>query len=342
MLAAAFDSHGDPSVIRLQELPDPSPGPGEVRIRVRAASLNHLDLWVRRGLPIKLNMPHVGGCDIAGTVDQLGDGAPRWWLGRRVVADPSLSYEWYDLARSTLSRPFSYRVIGEHTRGGFAHYATVPVDNLVEIPEGVSFGIAAAAALTGVTAWRGLVCRGALRPGERVLVTGASGGVSSVAIQYAKHAGARVFAITSTPYVDKVRELGADHVFDRHAFDWGKEIHRITDKKGIDLCLDSVGEAIWPDLVRSLSVGGRLVSFGATTGPKAVTDLRVLFWRQLTVMGATMGSAADFRNAMQLVFDGVIKPPVQRVFPLAGVRRAHEMLEAGSVFGKLLVEPWEG
>ena len=343
MKAAVFHENGGPEVLAIDEMPTPAPAPGEVRIRVEASSLNHLDLWMRRGLPIKIPMPHIGGSDIAGTIDELGAGVHPSWLGKRVVADPSLDYDWYRLARLPHGRAAPLRIIGEHTQGGFAEHAVAPAANLIEIPEHTSAEVAAAAALVGVTAWHGLVARGGLRAGERVLVTGASGGVSTMAVQYAKAAGAEVFAVTSSAErVRRVRELGADHVYDRTTTPWPKEIYKATGKRGVDLCLDSVGEAIWPDLLRALAVGGRLVSFGATTGATGTVDIRLLFWRQLTVMGSTMGTPAEFREAMQLVFDGTATPPIHDVLPLEAVRTAHELLEAGDVFGKIVLKPGMG
>ncbi len=340
MKAAVFHENGGPEVLAVENMPVPVPASGEVRIRVEASSLNHLDLWMRRGLPIKIPMPHIGGSDIAGTVDELGPGVHASWLDKRVVVDPSLNYDWYRLARSPHGRSKPLQIIGEHTQGGFAEYATAPAANLVEIPEEVSCAVAAAAALVGVTAWHGLFARGGLRPGERVLITGASGGVSAMAVQYARAAGAEVFAVTSAAErVRRVAELGAHHVFDRTTTHWPKEIHKATRKRGIDLCLDSVGEAVWSDLVRALAVGGRLVSFGATTGAAGAVDIRLLFWRQLTVMGSTMGTPAEFREAMHLVFDGTAAPPIHDVLPLDRVRRAHELLEAGDVFGKIVLRP---
>ena len=343
MLAAVFHENGGPEVVKVEEVPTPRPGPGEVRIRVEASSLNHLDLWMRRGLPIEIPMPHIGGSDIAGTVEATGPGTDPAWAGRRVVVDPSLAYDWYDLARLPGARPEPFRVLGEHTQGGFAEFAVVPAANLVAIPEQVSAAKAAAAALAGVTAWHGLFARGRLRAGERVLVTGASGGVSTLAVQFAKAGGAEVFAVTSSgDRVRRVRELGADHVLDRTTTDWAGEVYRLTGRKGVDLCLDSVGQEIWPQLLRGLAVGGRLVSFGATTGPEGRIDIRVLFWRQLSVLGSTMGSPAEFRAAMDMVFRGVVTPPVHAVLPLTRARRAHELLEAGEVFGKLVLAPGKG
>ncbi len=340
MQAAVFHRNGGPEVVSVEEVPVPRPGPAEARIRVEASSMNHLDLWMRRGLPIEIPMPHIGGSDIAGVVDEVGAGADPAWTGKRVVADPSLGYDWYEMARLPGARPRPYEVIGEHTQGGFAEFAITPAANLVEIPDHVPSPTAAAAALAGVTAWHGLFARGGLRAGERVLVTGASGGVSTLAVQFANAAGAEVFAVTSSDdRVRRVRELGAHHVFDRTTTDWAREVYRITGRKGVDLCLDSVGAAIWPELLRGLAVGGRLVSYGATTGQAGRIDIRLLFWRQLSILGSTMGTPTEFREAMDMVFTGVAAPPIHAVLPLSDARRAHELLEAGEVFGKLVLVP---
>jgi len=341
MKAAVFSEFGDPKVVRLAEVETPEPGPGEVRIAVRAAAMNHLDLWVRRGLPFPIPMPHIGGSDIAGVVDAVGPGAGEIQTGTRVMVDPSLDYDWYDGVSSGPDLPpREFRIIGEHTQGGFAELCVVPAANLLEIPETVSFETAAAASLAGVTAWRALMVRGGLQAGERVLITGASGGVSTVAIQMARLAGAEVFAVTSgTGNMDRIRDLGAHFVYDREQVDWGTEIFKDTGKEGVDLALDSVGEAIWPSCLQALAVGGRLVTFGATTGAAGDTEIRLVFWKQLSILGSTMGSPRDYRNAMKLVFQGKVKPVIHSVLPLAEARRAHEMLEAGEVFGKVVLTP---
>ena len=340
MLAALFHENGGPEVVTVEDMDIPRPRPGEVRIRVEASSMNHLDLWMRRGLPIEIPMPHIGGADIAGVVDKTGPGTIRTLLGKRVVVNPSLEYDWYRLAPGLGSGAEPFQIIGEHTQGGFAEYAVVPAMNVVEIPDHVSSATAAAAALAGVTAWRGLTSRGGVRKHHRVLITGASGGVSSMAVQFARHLGAEVYAVTSSEErARRIRALGAHHVFDRTTTDWSKEIFRATGKRGINVCLDSVGEAIWPQLVRSLAVGGRLVSFGATTGPGGKIDIRLLFWRQLSILGSTMGTPEEFQEAMELVFRRVATPPIHAVLPLSEARRAHELLEAGDVFGKLVLDP---
>jgi NADPH:quinone reductase-like Zn-dependent oxidoreductase len=341
MRAAIFSEFGGPDVVEVRKVPLPEPGAGEVRLKVAAASMNHLDLWVRRGLPIETPMPHIGGSDIAGVVDAVGPGAEDVPIGTRVVVDPALGYDWYNGQRRgpSFEEP-PLRLIGEHTQGGFAEHAVVPAANLLEIPESFAFTDAAAAGLVFVTAWRALVERGGVRPGERVLITGASGGVGTAAIQIAVRAGAKVYAVAGGP--EKVRltqELGAHVIYDRHAVDFSREVWRDTHKAGVHLVFDTVGEAVWPQCLRSLAPGGRLVTSGATTGSRGVTELRLVFWKQLSILGSTMGSPAEYRHVMRLVFDGTLRPVIHEVIPLAETKRAHEMLEGGQVFGKLVIVP---
>lgn len=342
MRAALFSEYGPPGVVQIQDVPVPEPGAGEVRIKVGASSLNHLDLWVRRGLPIETPMPHIGGADIAGTVDALGPGVVGVVPGTRVVVDPSLNYDWYDgqdQGPGFDARPM--RLIGEHTQGGFAEFVVVPAANLLSLPAGVSFEEAAAAGLVFVTAWRGLMKRARLRAGERVLITGASGGVSTAAIQIAKMAGATVYAVTSGPEnVARVEALGADVVYDRKRVeDFSRELWMGTGKKGVHVALDAVGEAVWPQCLKALGVGGRLVSYGATSGARGSTEIRVVFWKQLSILGSTMGTPAEFREVMRLVFDGRLRPVIHEMLPLDKAARAHELLESGAVFGKVVLVP---
>jgi NADPH:quinone reductase-like Zn-dependent oxidoreductase len=343
MRAAVFSEFGGPEVVELRDdVPKPEPGPGEVRIRVEAAAMNHLDLWIRRGLPIETPMPHIGGSDLAGTVDALGPGVDGVPKGVRVVVDPSMGYEWYEregYEEAIHRRPF--QIIGEHTQGGFAEYAVVPAANLLEIPEGYPSGRAAAAGLTFVTSWRALITRGQLRPGERVLVTGASGGVGTASVAIAVASGARVYALTSgRENVQRLEAMGAHRVYDRNKVDFSRELWRDTAKRGVHLVYDTVGERIWPQCLRSLSVGGRLVTSGATSGSHGATEIRLVFWKQLSIMGSTMGTPAEFQRVMGMVFDGTLDPVIHETLPLAEARRAHEMLEAGDVFGKVVLEPW--
>jgi NADPH:quinone reductase-like Zn-dependent oxidoreductase len=341
MRAAIFSEHGGPEVVRVADVPRPEPGPAEVRVAVRAASMNHLDLWVRRGLRIETTMPHIGGADIAGVVDAVGSGVDESILGTRVVVDPALDYEWYlTEGRGSAFEDPPMRLLGEHVNGGFAEHVVVPERNLLQLPEAFPFETAAAAGLVFVTAWRGLLSRGGLRAGERVLVTGASGGVGTAAVQIARLAGATVFAVTSgARNVERVRALGADVVYDRLEADFSRELWRDTGKRGVHLILDSVGQAIWEQNIRSLAVRGRLVTYGATTGGAGNTEIRRLFWKQLSIVGSTMGTPAEYREVMRLVFERRLGPVIHEVLPLAEARRGHEMLEAGDVFGKLVLVP---
>lgn len=342
MKAAVFWQHGGPEVVEIADVPRPDVGPGQVLIAVHAAALNHLDLWARRGLPgLQLEFPHIGGSDIAGVVEELGDGVEGPTPGTRVLVNPSLwcgRCDWCLKGEESLCT--SYRIIGEHIRGGFAEFAAVPATNVHPIPDHMSFEDAAAVPLVYQTAWRGLVGRGRLEAGESVLVTGASGGVSTAAIQIAKHIGATVFAVTAGPEkAARVRELGADHVIDRLESDFSKEVWKATDKRGVDMAFDSVGEAVWPDLLRALARGGRLVTYGATTGPAGQVEIRLTFWKQLQIIGTTMSSVSEFDAVMSLVFKKKLKPVIDVVRPLEDAHEAHRRLEAGEQFGKIVLTP---
>jgi NADPH:quinone reductase-like Zn-dependent oxidoreductase len=340
MRAALFHAHGDPSVLRIEDVAVPEPARDEVRLRVAASALNHLDLWVRRGLPIDTTMPHIGGSDIAGAVEAVGAGVDGWEEGARVVVNPSLwcgRCEWCLRGEQPLC--VAYRIIGEHTQGGLAEFVTVPARNLYRVPDGYPLETAAAAPLVFLTAWRGLLVRGRLRAGETVLITAASGGVGTAAVQVAAHAGARVVAVSTARHVERLLELGADHVIDRTASDFSREAWALTGRRGVDVLFDSVGEATWAGALRALSRGGRLVTCGATTGAAATTDLRLLYWKQLEVLGTTMSTHAEFEAVMRLVFEGLLDPVIDVVWPLARVREAHERLEAGAHFGKVVLVP---
>lgn len=341
MRAAVFHEHGGPEVIRIEEVPAPDPGPGEVRIAVRAVALNHLDLWVRRGLPIETSMPHIGGSDIAGVVEQPGAGVTGFAAGDRVVINPALwCGECRECLRGEQSLCERFRILGEHTNGGFADYVVAPADHLHPLPETVTFEAAAALPVSYQTAWRAVVTQAAVRPGEDVLVIGASGGTAIAAVQFALLAGARVFAVTSgDDNVRRLRELGAHQVFDRLETDFSRAVYAVTGKRGVDVVIENVGEATWKGSVRALARGGRLVSYGATAGPLVQTDLRLLFWRQLRIIGTTMANAAEFRQMLEVVFRGDVEPVIHHTMPLAEARAAHELLEEGGQFGKIVLVP---
>lgn len=341
MRAAIFHEHGGPEKVAVEEVPTPRPGPGEILVQVRAAAMNHLDLWIRRGLPIDTTMPHIGGSDIAGSVAELGPGAEGMAPGERVLVNPTLSCgrcEW--CVRDEAPLCVEFRILGEHTDGGFAQFVAVPAANVYRIPDDMEFETAAALPLSYQTAWRAVVGRARVRPGEDVLVLGASGGTAVACVQIAKLAGARVFAVTSgEENVARVRALGADVVYDRDRVDFSAEVHRDTGKRGVDVVVENVGEATWKGSLRSLARGGRLVTYGATTGPRAELDLRALFWRQIQVIGSTMASRSEFEEMLRVAFRGELRPVIDSVLPLDRAREAHERLEAGGQFGKIVLVP---
>ncbi len=341
MRAAYFDKNGGPEVITIGSLTDPEPGPDEVLVAVEAAALNHLDLWVRRGLPgLETPFPHVGGSDFAGRVTQLGAGVEDWNVGDRVTANPGLwCGDCDECRRGEHSLCDGYRILGEHVNGALAELVRVPAANLLRLPDGFPAEQAAAAPLVFQTAWRALISRAGLRAGETVLITGASGGVSTAAIQIAKHVGARVLAVTSGRHVEAVRGLGADEVVDREREDFSKSVWQLTDRRGVDVALDSVGQATWKSTVRSLARDGRLVTYGATTGAEGCQNIRLVFWKQLQIIGSTMASHAEFLEVMGLVLDGTLEPVVDVVWPLDRTAEGHERLEAGLSFGKIVLTP---
>ena len=343
MKALFFDQHGERDRLRYGDLPAPRVGPGEVRVAIRAAALNHLDIWVRRGWPgLTLALPHVGGSDGAGEVTEIGPGVAGVAAGDRVCIDPGISTrsdEWTRRGQDALSP--GYQILGEHRPGTFAEQVVVPADNLLPIPSGMSFAEAAAPLLTGLTAWHMLLTAGRLQAGESVLVVGAGGGVNTMAIQIAKLAGATVYAVTSgSEKVAKARDLGADQVLDYRAEpEWSKAIFSLSGRRGVDVVVDNVGQATLRQSLRALSPGGRLLQVGNTSGFDFQMDLRLMFVKQISWIGSTMGSHQEFRDMMQQVFLGRLRPVIDRVLPLREGVHAIELMEAGRQFGKLVLEP---
>lgn len=341
MRAARFHAHGGPEVLRIDDIPTPDPGHGEVRVEVRAAALNHLDLWIRRGLPVETTMPHIGGSDIAGEIGAVGEGVVGWQVGDGVVVNPALFCGVCEsCVRGEESLCLRFRILGEHTDGGFAESVVVPATGLHRLPPHFPFEQAAALPVSYQTAWRALIHQARLRAGEDVLIIGASGGTAIAALQVARLAGARVFAVTSgEANVERVRALGAEFVYDRTRGDFSREVRRETARRGVDVVVENVGEATWEQSLRSLTHGGRLVTYGATSGWQGATDLRLVFWRQLRIIGSTMASRAQFAEMLRVALRGDLQPVIDRTFPLAEVRLAHERLEAGEAFGKILLIP---
>jgi NADPH2:quinone reductase len=342
MQAVQFVEHGDTDVIEYGDFPDPDPGRGEVCIDVKAGALNHLDVWTRKGLPgIDLEMPHIPGCDAAGVVTEVGEGVTRFEPGDHVTVSAGVSCGECEFCRhGEESLCVSYHIIGEHVRGVHAEQAVVPEDNLVPVPDGVDWEVAGSASLVFQTAWRMLLSRGELSPGEKVLVLGASGGVGHAAVQIADYAGAEVYATASSE--EKLRyaeDCGADHVIDYEANDFAAEIREFTGKRGVDMVVDHVGAATYPDSLKSLAKGGRIVTCGATTGPNPDAGLNRIFWNQLSVIGSTMATPGEVDDVLSLVWDGTFEPRVRETLPMSETARAHEMIENREGFGKVVVKP---
>jgi NADPH:quinone reductase-like Zn-dependent oxidoreductase len=340
MKALYFNQHGGPEVMQYGDLPDLTPGAGEVLVRVHAAALNHLDLWVRRGWPgIKLHMPHIGGADVAGVVAGYGEGVQSPALGTPVVIFPGVltgEDEWTQRGEECVSPLF--KLLAEHVRGGCAEYICVPQRNVLPIPEGISFVQAAAPVVVGVTAWR-MFKRVGLKAGESVAIVGTGGGVNSISIQIAKLLGATVYAITSTEEKAALsRRLGADVVINYRSEDWSKALYTLTGKRGVDVVVDNVGKATLPLSMRAVARGGRIAIVGNTSGPLAEIDVRLIFGKQISLVGSTLGNHQDFLEVMNLVWSGKLTPVIDRVMPLSEGRSAYEILESGQQFGKIILQ----
>ena len=342
MKALYFEEHGNLDVVRYGDVPDPVMGPDDVVVRVRACALNHLDIWVRRGWPgLKLDMPHWCGADVAGEIAEVGRNVTGWQVGQAVVVDPGVSlFQDEFTRRGEDSISPGYHVLGEHTRGGAAEYLAIPSSNLAALPNGWDYPDAAAPLLVGLTAWRMLIHRAHLKAGESVLVVGSGGGVNSIAVQIAKLAGAKVFVVAGNAHkADKARELGADEVLDRSSVDWGKEVYRLTNRRGVDVVVDNVGKATITKSMMAVARGGRIVIVGNTSGPQTEIDIRYIFGKQISLIGSTMGSHQDFRDVLELVKSGRLRPVIDRVMPLSKGKEAYALMERGEIFGKLVLTP---
>ena len=340
MKAVRFHQHGGPDVLRYEDAPDPTPGPGEVLVRVRACALNHLDLWARRGLPGRNTpMPHITGSDLAGEV--VSSNATEVAIGRRVMLQPGVSCGRCEACLSGKDNECaSYEVLGYlHHDGGYAEYVKVPVQNLLSIPGEIDFVHAAAFPLTFLTAWHMLMTCARLKRGEDVLVLAAGSGVGQAAIQVAALHGARVFATAgSDDKLERARSLGAVEVIHHHRQDIAEEIKRLTNRRGVDVVIEHVGEATWAKSVRSLARGGRLVTCGATTGANGAINLNALFGKQLTIHGSYMGTKGELIRAARCFLAGQLKPVIDRTFPLHEAADAHRRMEESEQFGKIVLE----
>lgn len=337
MKAAYFEHHGGLDQLLVGDLPDPVLGPGDVLIQVRAAALNRLDLFVREGWPgLRLPLPHVGGTDLAGVVLEVGTDVQGVRVGDEVIVNPGLNFPEGPDGRMVI--PAEPDIIGETRWGGLAEQCVVPATHVVPKPDSWSWEEAAAAPLTSLTAMQ-MLRKADAKAGDQVLVVGGGGGVAVMAIQLAKALGCTVYVTTGGPdKVERVKALGADHVIDYLADpDWWKTVYGVSGKRGMDVVVDSVGQATWKHSLRTLRAGGRLVTCGATTGPIGETHIQLVFWKQLSILGSTMGTPRDLQDAMDLMEEGRVRPIVDSTWSLDQIHDAQAHMEAGKQFGKIVI-----
>jgi len=324
--AVRIHDDGGPEVLTLEEAPDPVAGPGEVLVRLRASALNHLDIWIRKGLP-SVPKPRILGADGAGVVEALGEGVSGFEVGERIVLNPGIEVGGGKI-----------HVIGEHGDGTNAELIAVPATNVHAIPDELNFEDAAAFPLVFETAYRMLVTRAGLREGEWVLAWGIGGGVSTAALAIGKALGARVLVTSSSEAkLERARELGADATVNHATGDVKAAVQEATGGHGIDVVIENVGEATWATSLQVAAPGGRITVCGATSGPNPPAALHRVWWKQLSILGSTMGTAEDFAGAFELVTSGRALPVVDSVLPLEEIRAAHERLEAGEQLGKIVL-----
>lgn len=343
MRAVGFRDHGDVSNYDLLTVPKPEPGPDEVLVDVAAVALNHQDLFAVRELDHYVpEYPFWGGGDIAGHVHELGEGVSGWAVGDRVVVNPAVTCGTCEhCIRGEHSMCVDYKVYGEHRKGGFGEFVTVPAENLHRVPAHYDLVEAAAAPMAAATAWRGLSTRGDLKPFDDVLVVGATGGVGTYSVQIAKQVFNvdTLYGTTSTAAkADFLRDLGVDHVINYTEENFDERVWELTDKRGVDLVYNNVGGDTWVPAMRSLRNGGRLVVSGATAGPNPETEIRLIFVRQLEVIGSTQNSRSDFQTAMSYVWDGTVEPVIQDVLPLAEYATAFGRMADRDLYGKVVLE----
>ena len=344
MKAVVLRRHGEVGVLELADMPEPKVGAKDVLVRVKAVALNHLDVWVRRGIPgLTIDFPHILGSDIAGVVERTGPEVEDLQPGTEVLVNPGLSCGHCErclLGEDSFCR--SYRILGEHLNGGYAQFVSVPRQNILPRPTALTFAESACLPLTFLTAWTMLVRRAQLRPGETVLVQAAGSGVGSAAVQIAKLLGARVIATASTgEKLTRARQLGADHVINylERDFDFVEEVKRITDRRLPEVVFEHVGGDTFEKSVACLPFGGRLVTCGATAGASVKLDLRVLFYKRLSLLGSTMGSKGDLFQILRLVEEGRLRPVLDRPLPLEQAAAGHELLERRQQFGNVVLIP---
>ena len=340
MKAVRIHQFGGPEVLNYEDIPDPQPRKDQVLVRVKACSLNHLDIWVRKGLP-GVKLPHILGSDIAGEVAEVGEYVSGFTRGQRVLVAP-MHYcgHCIECSAGIQNQCPEFTVLGNAVDGGNCELIAVPASNVIPIPDSLDFNQAASVPLVFVTAWHMLFGLAGIRPGQTVLVLGASSGVGIAAIQIAKMFHCRVITTAGNDSkLEKARALGADYGIDHYKQKISEEVRKITGKEGVDIVVEHVGASTWDESMRSLKTGGTLVTCGATTGATVGIDLRHLFARQLRLLGSYMGTMGELHEVLSHVFAGRLKPIVDRAFPLAEIREAHAYLEKSQMFGKVILNP---
>lgn len=338
MKAAVIHEHGGAEVLKVEDIDEPKPGRGEVVVDVTSAGLNHLDIWVRKGRPgVTMKMPHVLGSDGAGVVSAVGEGVRRPKEGEQVVISPGISCGRCEFCgRGQQSECLEFGIIGLHRPGTYAEKVAVPAENCHPRPAHLTDQEAGVLTLAHVTAWRMLVTRAQVRPGETVLIHGIGGGVALAALQIAKMMGAEVLVTSSSNQkLSLAKDLRADHTLNYKDADVTEWVQSETSGRGVDVAIDAVGAATWPLDIRCVRKAGRVVICGVTTGPTAETSLQALYWNQLTLMGSTLGSHEDHRQMFRAVAANGLKPVVDKDFPLSEVRQATEWMEGEKQFGKI-------
>lgn len=343
MKAVTFHQHGGPEQLTFEDVPVPVLQAGEVLVRVKACALNHLDIWIRQGIPnYPIPLPHISGCDVSGVVERVGEGTDAAHpVGQHVVISPGISC-WQCAACLTGKDNFcpAYHLVGAGVHGGYAEYVKIPARNLLAMPPGLTFEQAAAYPLVSVTAWHMLKTLAAVRSGETVLVMGAGSGVGSMAIQLARQLEARVISTVGTDdKIEKAQAIGAALVINHAKEGVIQRVHAFTDGRGVDVVIEHIGQAVWDQCLGSLARGGRLITCGATSGPESPLDMRYVYSRQLTIRGSYMGTRAELLEASRFIEAGTVRPVVDSVFSLSEARQAQEHMLARKMFGKIILVP---
>lgn len=342
MKGIVFHEFGGPDKLVYEDIAEPIIGRDEVLVRVKACSINHLDLWVREGIPAyKISLPHISGCDVAGIIEKIGEDVQNINVGERVIIAPGISCFKCNYCLSGHDNLcLSYRIFGAGTDGGYAEYTKAPAVNIIPIPENLSFEEAAAFPLVFITAWHMLITRCSLRPGQDVLVHAAGSGVGSAAIQIARLAGARVIATAgSDEKLEKAAGIGADETINYTKEDFSKRARALTEGRGVDIVFEHIGPETWDRSILSLAKNGKIVTCGATSGPEAKTDLRYIFSRQLSILGSIMGTRGELLEIARLMGQGRLKSIIDSVHPLKDTREAQKLMLSRKIFGKLVLAP---